>query len=294
LSARQYVRAGAFPPLIPLAATVVYCHGVDPAMDTSSSNLLLETNEPPERLVLDPRATLLLDVDGTLLDMAPAPELVVVPTGLTDLLGRLYDHLTGALALVSGRPIADLDLLFAPLILPAAGEHGAEVRHDPDQPIVALAARPEALASVHSRLTVAVADVPGVHIERKRTGFAIHYRQAAHMAAELHRLVDDAVAEHAADIHVQPGKMVLEIKGRGCSKAHGVAALMEEPPFAGRRPLLIGDDATDRDAFAAVRQLGGHCISVGADNADIADWVFATPSAVRAWLSRIAPGEAGR
>jgi trehalose 6-phosphate phosphatase len=254
----------------------------------------LDTREPPERLAVDPRATLLLDVDGTLLDMAPAPELVVVPSGLTDLLGRLHDHLKGALALVSGRPIADLDLLFAPLILPAAGEHGAEVRHDAEQPIVVLAARPEALASVHSRLTVAVADIPGVHIERKRTGFAIHYRQASHLAAELRRLVDDAVAEHTADIHVQPGKMVLEVKGRGCNKGRGVAALMEERPFAGRRPLFIGDDATDRDAFAAARQFGGHCVSVGSDNADIADWVFASPAAVRAWLARVAQSEARR
>ena len=262
-------------------------------MDTSSSNAVLEAGEPPE-LVLDRRAALLLDVDGTLLDMAPSPDLVVVPPGLTDLLGRLCDHLDGALALVSGRPIADLDLLFAPLVLPAAGEHGAEVRHDADQPIVNLAARPESLASLYAKLTRAVADSDGVQIERKRTGFAIHYRQAPHLAAELHRLVDDGVAEFADEIHVQPGKMVLEVKGRGCTKARGVAALMEEPPFAGRKPLFIGDDATDRDAFAAVRQLGGHCVSVGADNADIADWVFASPSAVRAWLSRVAHSAAER
>ncbi|MGH6886550.1 MAG: trehalose-phosphatase, partial [Geminicoccales bacterium] len=140
----------------------------------------------------------------------------------------------------------------------------------------------------------AVADIPGVQIERKRTGFAIHYRQAPHLAAELRRLVDDAVAEHAAEIHVQPGKMVLEIKGRACSKARAVAAIMEEPPFAGRRPFFVGDDATDRDAFSAVRQFGGHCVSVGPDNADIADWSFAAPSAVRAWLSRVARGEPRR
>jgi trehalose 6-phosphate phosphatase len=263
-------------------------------MDTSSSNQFVETREPPERIVLDPPVTLLLDVDGTLLDMADAPDLVVVPSGLTDLLAQLYDRLDGALALVSGRPIADLDLLFAPLVLPAAGEHGAEVRHDADRPIVALSTRPEALASLYAKLTVAVADVAGVQIERKRTGFAIHYRQAPHLAAELRRLVDDGVAEFAEDIHVQPGKMVLEIKGRGCSKASGVTALMEKPPFAGRLPLFIGDDATDRDAFGAVRQLGGHCVSVGADNADIADWLFASPSAVRAWLSRVVHGAAGR
>jgi len=263
-------------------------------MDASPSASLLHIDEPPERLVLDPGATLLLDVDGTLLDIAPAPDLVVVPPGLTETLSQICERLDGALALVSGRPIADLDLLFAPLALPAAGEHGAEVRHTADQPVIALSARPEALAALHTRLATAAANIPGVQIERKRTGFALHYRQAPHLAAELRRLVDAAVAAHAAEIDVQPGKMVLEIKSRACSKARGVAALMAEPPFAGRRPVFIGDDATDRDAFAAVRQFDGHCVSVGPDNADIADWMFASPPAVRAWLSRIAQGAAGR
>jgi trehalose 6-phosphate phosphatase len=134
-----------------------------------------------------------------------------------------------------------------------------------------------------------------VHIERKRRGFAIHYRQAPDIEPTLRRLVDDSVAAHGADVQVQPGKMVLEIKSRGYSKAVAVATLIQEPPFAGRRPLFIGDDLTDRDAFAATREAGGQCASVGSDNAALADWTFASPSAVRAWLSRVVEAsEAGR
>lgn len=256
-------------------------------MDTSSREFLPETSEPPERLALGPRAALLLDVDGTLLDIAPGPEFVVVPKGLPDLLSRLCDRLGGALALVSGRSIADLDLLFAPVVLPAAGEHGAEIRPGADQPILPLTARPSALGRVFARMASAVAEFAGVRIETKRTGFAVHYRQAPDRASLLRRLVDDAIVDHAAEVHVQPGKMVLEIKDRASNKALAVTALMQRPPFAGRRPLFIGDDATDRDGFAAARQLGGNCAAVGMDNADIADWCFASPAAVRAWLSRV-------
>lgn len=263
-------------------------------MDSSSSAPLLDRGEPPERLVLEANAALLLDVDGTLLDIAPAPELVVVPAGLTAALARLYERLGGALALVSGRPIAELDLLFAPLVLPAAGEHGAEVRSRPDQPVISLAPRSDSVAVLHARAAKALADAPGVHIERKRRGFAIHYRQAPEIEPTLRRLVDESVAGCSADVQVQPGKMVLEIKSRGYSKALAVATLMQQRPFAGRRPLFIGDDLTDRDAFLATRKAGGRCVSVGPENADLADWTFASPSAVRAWLSRIAEkAEAG-
>ncbi len=263
-------------------------------MDASPRAPRAETDEPPERLVLEPRAAVLLDVDGTLLDIAPSPDLVIVPEGLPDLLSRLRDRLGGALALVSGRTIADIDLLFAPVVLAAAGEHGAEVRRNAGEPILALAAQPSALARVFNRMASAVAGFAGVRIEAKRAGFAVHYRQAPERASQLRSLVDDAVADHAAEVHVQPGKMVLEVKDRTCSKAQAVHALMERPPFAGRRPLFVGDDATDRDGFAAVRQLGGHCVAVGMENADIADWSFASPAAVRAWLSRVvARGGAG-
>jgi trehalose 6-phosphate phosphatase len=243
--------------------------------------------EPPARLVSESGSSLFLDVDGTLLDIAPAPELVVVPAELSATLTRLADLLGGALALVSGRPIAELDRLFAPLKLPAAGEHGAEIRRAADQPIIAGPA-PTALAQLVAELTAATTEIAGVRIERKRTGVAVHYRQAPEQAARLRGLVGAAVADHVTDIQVMPGKMVLEVKERTYSKGQAVIALMQRAPFVGRRPLFLGDDASDRDGFAAARRFGGCGVAVGRDHGDAADWFFESPAAVRAWLVHLA------
>jgi len=243
--------------------------------------------EPPMRLVSESGSSLFLDVDGTLLDIAPAPELVVVPAELPATLTRLADLLGGALALVSGRPIVQLDRLFAPLRLPAAGEHGAEIRLATDQATIA-GPPPMALAQLVAQLTAATADFAGVRIERKRAGLVVHYRQAPEQAARLRDLVDAAVADHIADIQVMPGKMVLEVKERTYSKGRAVIALMQRPPFVGRPPLFLGDDTSDRDGFAAARRFGGCGAAVGFDHADAADWCFASPAAVRAWLAHLA------
>ncbi len=243
--------------------------------------------EPPARLVSESGSSLFLDVDGTLLDIAPAPELVVVPTDLSATLSRLSSLLGGALALVSGRPIAQLDRLFAPLRLPAAGEHGAEIRRGADQPIIARPP-PPALAQLVAELTAATTEIAGVRIERKRAGLVVHYRQAPEQAARLRDLVDAAVADHVTDVQVVPGKMVLEVKERTYSKGQAVIALMQRAPFVGRPPLFLGDDASDRDGFAAARRFGGCGVAVGPDHADAADWFFASPAAVRAWLAGLA------
>ena len=243
-------------------------------------------HEPPARLVSGAGSSLFLDVDGTLLDIAPAPDLVVVPAELVPTLSRLSGLLDGALALVSGRPIAQLDQLFAPLRLPAAGEHGAEIRLAADQAIIA-GPPLSALERLVDRLMEATASIPGVRVERKRAGVVVHYRQAPDHAGLLRGLVDAAVADHLADVHVLPGKMVLEVKERTYSKGQAVIALMQQSPFAGRRPLFLGDDASDRDGFAAARRFGGCGAAVGPDHAEAADWVFASPAAVRAWLARV-------
>ena len=243
--------------------------------------------EPPVRLVRDSGSSLFLDVDGTLLDIAPAPELVIVPTELLATLSRLSGLLGGALALVSGRPIVQLDRLFAPLRLPAAGEHGAEIRLATDQATIA-GPPPPALAQLVAQLTAATADIAGVRIEPKRAGVVVHYRQAPEQAAHLRDIVDAAVADHATDVQIMPGKMVLEVKERTYSKGQAVTALMQRPPFAGRLPLFLGDDASDRDGFAAARRFGGCGAAVGPDHADAADWLFASPAAVREWLTRLA------
>jgi len=243
--------------------------------------------EPPDRLILEGTWSLFLDVDGTLIDIAPSPEAVVVPPGLPDILVRISAALDGALALVSGRPVAQLDRLFAPVVFPAAGEHGAELRRAAGEPVVA-ATPPAALAPLRRRLATAVDAVAGARLEIKRTGLVVHYRQAVGAATRLRRLVDEAVAAYAADLEVQPGKMVIEIKRAASSKGLALAAFMRRVPFARRRPLFIGDDAADREAFAAARAAGGCGAAVGPDHADAADWAFASPAAVRAWLARAA------
>ena len=252
-------------------------------MPAFSYDTVPNQREPPERLVSEAGSSLFLDVDGTLLDIAATPELVVVPGELSATLSRLSDLLGGALALVSGRPIVQLDQLFAPLRVPAAGEHGAELRCGADQPIVA-GPPPAALAHLAARLASSTLGMRGVRIEQKRAGVVVHYRQAPEQQERLRVLVDAAVAEHLADVHVMPGKMVLEVKERAHSKGRAVVA------FAGHPPLFIGDDATDRDGFAAARRFGGCAAAVGPDHADAADWSFASPAAVRAWLTRLATG----
>src|SRR5215813_11486574 len=243
--------------------------------------------EPPARLVSEGGSGLFLDVDGTLLDIAPAPELVIVPAELRATLSRLADLLDGALALVSGRPITQLDHLFAPFKLPAAGEHGAEIRLAADAAIIA---GPPLLAleQLVAELMAATISMPGVRIERKRAGVVVHYRQAPEQGAPLRALVDASLGDRLAEVQVMPGKMVLEVKERMYSKGQAVVALMQRSPFAGRRPLFLGDDASDRDGFAAARRFGGCGVAVGADHADAADWGFATPAAVRAWLAHLA------
>jgi trehalose 6-phosphate phosphatase len=252
-------------------------------MAAASYEQVHSEHEPPVRSVSDSGSSLFLDVDGTLLDIAPAPELVVVPEGLSTTLAELADLLGGAMALVSGRPIAQLDRLFAPLKLPAAGEHGAEIRLGADQDIIT-GPPPAVLAQLIAQLTAATAAMPGVRIERKRAGVVVHYRQAPEQAAPLRGLVDAAVADHVAEVQVMPGKMVLEVKERTYSKGQAVIALMQRSPFVGRRPIFLGDDASDRDGFAAARRFGGCGVAVGRDHADAADWVFPSPAAVRAWL----------
>src|SRR5262249_61568473 len=128
----------------------------------------------------------------------------------------------------------------------------------------------------------------GARLEIKRGGLVGHSRRAVGAAPRLRRLVDEAVAAYAADLEVQPGKMVIEIKRAASSKGRALAAFMRRAPFAKRRPLFIGDDAADREAFAAARAAGGCGAAVGPDHADAADWAFTSPAAVRAWLARAA------
>jgi trehalose 6-phosphate phosphatase len=235
---------------------------------------------------------ILLDIDGTLLDLAPTPREVWVPPGLAETLSRLHEKTSGALALVSGRSLNDIDLIFAPEQFPAVGGHGAEMRISTDSEAVATHAPP--MDKELKRRLAAIARLsPGILLEDKGYSLALHYRLAPHAEKAIYEAVSLIRADLPnAPIEVLPGKCVCEIKPSGFDKATGVSELMTHEPFRGRRPIFIGDDVTDESVFAIMPELGGLGFSVGRRAQGVTDH-FDEPRDVRAWLARLIDGEAG-
>jgi trehalose 6-phosphate phosphatase len=233
---------------------------------------------------------LLLDIDGTLLDLAPTPREVWVPPDLAKTLPRLLARTSGALALVSGRSVNDIDLIFAPLQFPAVGGHGAEMRLSPESEAVSSHAPP--MDKELKRRLAAIAKLsPGILLEDKGYSLALHYRLAPHAEKAIY----DAVSAIRADlptmpIEVLPGKSVCEIKPSGFTKATGVLELMQHAPFKGRRPVFIGDDVTDETVFAIMPDLNGLAFSVGRRARGVAGH-FDAPRDVRAWLAHLLDDE---
>jgi trehalose 6-phosphate phosphatase len=228
------------------------------------------------------RAAFLLDFDGTLVDIAPAPELVRVAPGLADVLLRLRALCGDALAVVTGRPIAQIDEYLPGVPFAVAGEHGIAVRLMPGGAIQRPELPPlpphwlaegERLAALHA----------GVRVERKATGFVLHYRANPQAGASLKLAADAMVAEAGGRFHVQPAKMAWEIRPHGIDKGTAVRTLMQHPPFAGRSPVFIGDDVTDEDGIQAAIALGGTGYRIPDD--------FDEPESVRRWLASLAAGE---
>ena len=239
---------------------------------------------------LDPsdlnRLAVLLDVDGTLLDIAPTPKEVVVSRGLPQTLARLRNRLGGALALVSGRQIAELDEFFAPLRLAAVGGHGAEMRPVADGAVVCCRAAP--LDPVFKeRLKDIAAIHPGVLTEDKGYSFALHYRLVPKQGLSLVHDIKHAYETWGdRSLQLLTGKAVLEIKQAAFNKGTGVRELMTYPPFAGRAPIFVGDDHTDEDAFAVMPEFNGQAMSVGRKLPGV-DKYFEAPADVRLWLERM-------
>lgn len=232
------------------------------------------------------RWALFLDLDGTLVDIANRPDAVAVDPGLPPLLGRLARGLHGALAIVSGRRLDDIDRLLAPCRLPAAGLHGL-VRRDARGRLAAAAVEPGLLEPARAALRRFAGAAPGVVLEDKGLAIALHFRLAPAREPAARAAVAAAVAALGDRVRVQEGKMVLEIRAAGADKGGAVEAFMAEPPFRGRTPVYVGDDLTDEDGFAAVGRLGGRSIKVGGE-ASAADWRVPSVAALRDWLERIA------
>ena len=232
---------------------------------------------------------LFLDVDGTLLDIAPHPNAVVVRPELCAALSGAMGALHGAVSLVSGRSIAQIDALFEPMHIPAAGLHGLERRLRPDA-VTRIAADVAGLAEVRDAFNGLAARHPGMIVEDKDLALALHYRGAPAAEAVARSETRALVAAHPR-LQLLDGKMVLEVKPAGVSKGSVVEAFMAVPPFVGRVPVFAGDDVTDEDGFAAVERMGGIGIRVGPPPPQlphsVANWQCESVTAFVSWLSHL-------
>jgi trehalose 6-phosphate phosphatase len=230
-----------------------------------------------------------LDFDGTLVDIAPSPDAVTLPASLADTLGALMLDTAGAVALVSGRSLASIDRLFAPLVLPAAGQHGHERRNGARTTVGA--AIPERLMATLKLSALALAEQePGVLLEEKGSSFALHYRARPDAGPRLKEALTRLVASHAEEVAMLEGKYVFELKPATVSKGRAIAAFLSESPFRGRQPVFAGDDRTDEDGFALVNAAGGITIRVAqsaieAAKPTAARYLLESPMALLRWLS---------
>jgi trehalose 6-phosphate phosphatase len=238
---------------------------------------------PPD---LDRTFALFLDVDGTLVEIAATPEAVVVAPGLPVLLAELHHQLDGAVAIVSGRPLSQIDELFHPFAGSAAGEHGVAIRYGDGT----LEEMPLALAvpdTWREALTATAARWPGVRIEPKPHGVTIHYRLAPERGNEVWRVVRALVPEDHPWFRLLPAREAVEIGLRAASKGQAVERLMRQTTFHGRKPVYVGDDFTDEAGISAAKELGGIGLRVG-------EAFGGDPAHVRAWLKRGSERMAGR
>lgn len=239
-----------------------------------------ELPELPAPPLLHERCALFLDFDGTLVPIAPRPQDVHVAPWVVPTLQRVQHALGGALAMLSGRPLDQLDGLLKPLQLAAAGVHGVQRRavdgrrwaHNVEVP-AAIAKAVHALGQHH----------PELLIEKKPSSLTVHYRAAPELEP-ICRTTLVAALQGQMEWVLLAGHAVFEVKPRGLNKASALRAFLAEPPFAGRVPTVVGDDITDEDAFAAALEAGGHAIKVGSGTT-IARSRLGDPSAVCRWLT---------
>lgn len=201
------------------------------------------------------------DVDGTLAAIQLRPDEVFIPKQVIANLQRLAQLSEGAVALVSGRPMSELDALAAPLHFPLAGVHGAE-RRDANNQIERLSLPTDVADSLSALLKEAVAKMPDTQLETKGMAFALHYRRAEHYQQAIMDLAQEMTARFPM-LQLQPGKCVVELKPKGVNKGAAIQDFMQQAPFAGRTPVFIGDDLTDEAGFKTVNAMDGISIKVG-------------------------------
>ena len=234
---------------------------------------------------LDPRrCAFFFDVDGTLAEIQPRPDLVFIPPRTLLALERL--NAQGIpVAVVSGRPISQLDALLTPLRLPAGGVHGAERRSAAGE-VQNLAIDSDVFESIQQELARACTEHPGLTLENKGVAFALHFRLAPELEETARRVAKEFAVRYRDVLVLQPGKCVFELKPRGASKGEVISAFMQEAPFSGRTPVFIGDDLTDEAGFKVVNEMAGISIKVGS-GATEARQRLDSVTAVAAWLDGI-------
>lgn len=226
---------------------------------------------------------LFLDFDGTLVDIVARPDMTEVSPQLVEMLGHIFRYLDGALAIVTGRPLADLDRLLAPLTLPAAGIHGIQHRNGRNR----IQSRCQTAIPDDTRRqiqTLAASDSRLV-LEDKEYSLGLHYRQAPELEKTLRTTFDKLSAALGPKFSVQDGKMVLELRPAGIDKGSAIEKFMSNEPFSGRHAIFIGDDQTDEDAFAVINRLNGYSVKVGdPDPQSAAQYTLKDVKDVHAWL----------
>ena len=232
----------------------------------------------------DQRWALFLDVDGCLLDFADDPAAVFVSPALRALLQALYAALGGALALVSGRRLTDLDRLFGTPPWAMAGLHGHDLRLA-DGSLREFSVDPADQARMRAAVLALAGRMDGVQLEDKQHAMALHCRRDPERLPALREAAEAAIAT-LSGYELQPGNLVVEFKPAGMDKGRAVEELMQQQPFAGRTPVYLGDDLTDEHAFAAVNRAGGLSVRVGDREPTQARFTLSSPIAVHAWLEQ--------
>lgn len=239
---------------------------------------MIDLAPPPPSLLID--ASLFLDFDGTLVEIADTPDAVAVGHGVAPLLERLAAALPGGVAIVSGRPVHEVQALVAPATLPIAGSHGLEIAAADGA--IAAPDRPAALDTALAASRVFASRHPGTLVEDKPFGVGLHYRGAPEAGEAIAALAEELAAAH--DLHLQHGKMVVELRLAGRDKGAAVEWLMAEPARCRTVPVFVGDDVTDEAGFAAAVAMGGAGVLVGPARATSATYRVNCVADVLAWL----------
>ena len=248
----------------------------------------MQTDETPVA-ALGERSSLalFLDIDGTLVNIAPTPADVQPSPDLPRLLTNAASRLGNALAIVSGREITSIDQVTRGVVPYAAGSHGAEFRLGFGQPVLRPGPHPD-IAGLGSDILALMGEWPGILVEPKRAGLAVHYRLAPNLGPRVWSGLSELLARRPqSDLSLLKGDHVVEVRSPAHNKGDAVRRIMKEPAFESRRPVFVGDDVTDEDAFVVVQEMGGTAIIVGERRPTLATHSLASVADVLDLLAQI-------